>query len=166
VPEFEQKGRAHASGRLAVDDGASTAAIHDGYTKIVHVRAPIKTVFDLLATLDGIRAWWEGSVTGNASEQGGLRFSLPDSDDYTQMRVDSLIIPNDVEWSVLEDSGYEGQWNGTRILFHLDEDVDGLCTLALHHEGMTPALDCFTDCSSGWDRHLDRIRISAEMALE
>jgi hypothetical protein len=132
------------------------------YSKHIAVQAPVDALFATVATLKGIRAWWEGSVSGNADEQGELRFSLHDSDDYTQMRVDSVVFPTDVVWSVLEDSGYGGEWIGTSILFHIDEDVDGSCMLTLHHQGLTPALDCFGDCSSGWDRHLQRIRDAAE----
>jgi activator of Hsp90 ATPase-like protein len=145
-----------------MDDEAVAADVPDSYTKAIHIGARIDAVFERVATLDGIKAWWEGSVTGNASEEGGLRFSLPDSDDYTEMKVDSVVVPNDVAWSVLEDSGYGGEWMGTVIHFHLDEDLDGSCVLTLHHEGLTPALDCFMDCRTGWDRHLDRIRQSAE----
>jgi uncharacterized protein YndB with AHSA1/START domain len=140
----------------------ATESMQGDYTKAISIRAPIGTVFPMLASLDGIGSWWEGSVTGNAAEQGELRFSLPDSDDYTQIIVDSVIVPSDVAWSVLEDNGFGGEWMGTSITFHIEEDVDGSCTLTLHHRGMTPALDCFVDCRSGWDRHLDRIRRNAE----
>ena len=140
--------------------------VPDSYAKAIHLRAPIQSIFAMIATLEGIRAWWEGSVTGNASEQGSLRFSLPDSDDYTQIRVDGVTFPSDVAWSVIEDSGFGGEWMGTNILFHLDEDVDGSCVLTLHHDGLTPALDCFIDCRSGWDRHLEGIRKGAETTSE
>jgi uncharacterized protein YndB with AHSA1/START domain len=138
--------------------------MQSNYTKAISVEAPISTVFAMLATLEGIRSWWEGTVAGDASEQGELRFALPDSDDYTKISVDSVTVPNDIAWSVLEDSGFGGEWMGTSIFFHLEEDVDGSCTLTLHHRGMTPALDCFVDCQSGWDRHLAQIRHNAEAA--
>jgi uncharacterized protein YndB with AHSA1/START domain len=142
----------------------ATESMQGDYTKAISIRAPIGTVFAMLATLEGISSWWEGSVTGDASEQGGLRFSLSDSDDYAHMSVDSVIAPSDVAWSVLEDSGFGGEWMGTSIRFHIEEDVDGSCVLTLHHQGMTPALDCFVDCKTGWDRHLGRMRDNAEAA--
>jgi len=148
-----------------MEDRATAASTQDtNYTKAIPIKAPIDTIFAMLATIEGINAWWDGSATGNASEQGELRFSLPDSDDYTQMKVESVIFPTDIAWSVLEDSGYGGEWIGTSILFHIEEDVDGSCTLTLHHQGLTPALDCFGDCASGWDRHLQGIRENAETA--
>lgn len=148
------------------DRPATWASTPDSYTRTVLIRAPIQTIFAMLATLEGIRTWWEGSVTGTASEHGDLRFSFPDSDDYTQVRVDRVTYPSDVAWLVIEDSGFGGEWMGTSILFHLDEDVDGSCMLTLHHDGLTPALDCFIDCRSGWDRHLEGIQKGAEMTSD
>ncbi|MET0582656.1 MAG: SRPBCC domain-containing protein [Pseudoxanthomonas sp.] len=148
-------------------DRAATENTQDtNYSKAIHIEALIESVYAAIATLEGINAWWDGSVSGDASEQGELRFSLHDSDDYTQMKVDSAIFPTDVAWSVLEDSGYGGEWIGTSILFHIEEDVDGSCTLTLHHQGLTPTLDCFGDCKSGWDRHLEKIRENAELASQ
>lgn len=142
----------------------ATESAQDNYIKAISIAAPMDSIFAMLATLEGISSWWEGSVTGDASERGELRFSLPDSDDYTRISVDSVIVPTDVAWSVLEDSGFGGEWMGTRIVFHVEEDVDGSCVLTLHHQGMTPALDCFVDCKTGWDRHLGRMRENAEAA--
>ena len=148
------------------DQPRAMASAPNSYTKTIGIRAPIQTIFAMVATLEGIRAWWEGSVKGNASEHGGLSFLLPDSDDYTQIRVDGVTFPSDVAWSVVEDSGFGGEWMGTSILFHLDEDIDGTCVLTLHHDGLTPALDCFIDCKSGWNRHLEEIRAGAEMTSQ
>lgn len=148
------------------DRAPATSATDTNYTQAIHISAPIETIFAMLASVDGINSWWDGVATGQASEQGELRFAIPDSDDYTQMKVESVIFPTDVAWSVLEDSGYGGEWIGTSILFHLEEDVDGSCTLTLHHQGLTPALDCFGDCKSGWNRHLGKIRDNAEAVTQ
>jgi uncharacterized protein YndB with AHSA1/START domain len=39
------------------------------YSKSIHIMAPIESVFTTIATLEGIDAWWDGSVSGNAAEQ-------------------------------------------------------------------------------------------------
>ena len=134
------------------------------YAKRIQIKAPIELVFEAVSTLEGISSWWDGPVSGDASEHGELRFAVADSDDYALMKVDSVIFPTDVAWSVIEDSGYGGEWINTAILFHLEEDIDGSCTLVLHHQGLTPALDCYSDGQSGWDHHLQNIRIRAEAA--
>ena len=146
-----------------MDDVATSIDKEDAsYAKRIEIMAPIELVFEAVSTLEGIGGWWDGSVSGDASEHGEIHFAVADSDDYALMKVDSVIFPTDVAWSVIEDSGYGGEWINTAILFHLEEDIDGSCALVLHHQGLTPALDCYSDCQSGWDHHLQNIRIKAE----
>ena len=148
-----------------MDDVSKSIEKEDGsYARRIEIRAPIELVFEAVSTLEGIRGWWDGSISGDAGEHGELRFAIADSDDYALMKVDSVIFPTDVAWSVIEDSGYGGEWINTAILFHMEEDIDGSCALVLHHQGLTPALDCYGDCQTGWDRHLQSIRIKAEAA--
>lgn len=132
------------------------------YFKKISIDAPSDTVFKLLTTLEGIGSWWQGTVGGEPGEGGELRFGTTDSDDYTQVEVTSLVSPSEVAWRVLEDNGYAGEWNDTTILFHLQEDLDGSTLLSLSHQGLTPVLDCFSDCVEGWSDHLRRIKRQAE----
>lgn len=148
------------------DVGTSIDKEDASYTKRIEIHAPIALVFEALSTLEGIRGWWDGSISGDPAEHGELRFAVADSDDYALMKVDSVIFPTDVAWSVIEDSGYGGEWISTAILFHLEEDIDGSCALVLRHQGLIPALDCYSDCQSGWDHHLQNIRIKAEAASD
>ena len=134
------------------------------YSSRIHIQAPVDQVFALLTTLEGIHAWWEGSVSGNPAELGELRFGIHDSDDYTRVEVTATVFPTDVVWSVLEDSGYGGEWLNTSMVFHLQEELDASTVLSLHHQGLTPLLDCYADCASGWDQQLQDIKQAAESA--
>lgn len=132
------------------------------YSNRIHIQAPVDRVFALLTTLEGIKTWWEGTVSGDPAELGELRFGIHDSDDYTQVQVAGTSFPTDVAWSVLEDSGYGGEWLNTSIVFHLQEELDASTGLVLHHQGLTPLLDCFADCATGWDQRLQDIKQAAE----
>jgi len=132
------------------------------YSSRIHIQAPVDQVFALLTTLEGIQAWWKGSVSGDPAELGELRFGIHDSDDYTRIEVTARVFPTDVAWSVLEDSGYGGEWLNTSMAFHLQEELDASTLLSLHHQGLTPLLDCYADCASGWDQHLQDIKQAAE----
>ena len=135
-----------------------------GYSRHIPIQAPVDRVFALLTTLEGIRTWWEGQVSGDPAELGELRFGLHDSDDHARVQVSGTLFPTDVAWSVLEDNGYGGEWLDSSIRFHLQEELDASTTLSLHHHGLTPLLDCYEDCATGWDRRLQDIRQAAESA--
>jgi uncharacterized protein YndB with AHSA1/START domain len=134
------------------------------YSSRIHIQAPVDRVFALLTTLEGIQAWWEGNVSGDPTELGELQFGVHDSDDHTRVQVTGTAFPTDVAWSVLDDSGYGGEWSDTSMQFHLQEELDASTFLSLRHRGLTPLLDCYADCASGWDRRLQDIRQAAESA--
>lgn len=134
------------------------------YSRRIQIQAPIERVFALLTTLEGIQSWWEGKVSGDPTELGELSFGIHGSDDHTRVQVTGTVSPTDVAWSVLEDSGYGGEWLDTSMAFHLQEELDASTLLSMHHQGLTPLLDCYADCASGWDRRLQEIRQAAESA--
>ncbi|RYI20211.1 MAG: SRPBCC domain-containing protein [Acetobacteraceae bacterium] len=137
-------------------------AVAEDYSRRIQIQAPIDRVYALLTTLEGIAVWWEGHVSGDPGELGELRFGVADSDDYTRVQVAGASFPSDVAWLVLEDSGYGALTLDTSMVFHLQEELDASTSLAFHHQGLTPLLDCFADCATGWDRRLERIKRVAE----
>ena len=138
------------------------AGAGEDYARRLSIQAPIDRVYALLTTLEGIEAWWEGRVSGDPGELGELRFGAEDSDDYARIQVAGASFPSDVAWSVLEDSGYGDQVLDTTMVFHLQEELDASTCLTFRHQGLTPLLDCFVDCTTGWDHRLERIKRVAE----
>ena len=69
------------------------------------------------------------------------------------MRVDKLERPLVVQWTALS---YEPlpNWVGTTLSFDITPDEHGGSTLTLKHTGLTPHLDCYSDCSRGWEHFM------------
>jgi hypothetical protein len=77
------------------------------------------------------------------------------------MRVDEAAEPELVVWTCLENSGHP-EWEGTRIIFELDDNEHEASLLRFRHEGLIPRLDCYLVCESGWDHFLVSIADYAE----
>jgi len=56
-------------------------------------------------------------------------------------------------WTVLE-CMFLPDWAGTRPRFELTPRETGGCELRFRHQGLTPQLECFSMCRSGWDHYL------------
>ncbi|EQA37263.1 hypothetical protein LEP1GSC047_4162 [Leptospira inadai serovar Lyme str. 10] len=41
------------------------------------------------------------------------------------------------------------EWANTKLIFDLNEK-DGVTELNFTHDGLTPDLECYTDCEEGW----------------
>jgi uncharacterized protein YndB with AHSA1/START domain len=117
------------------------------YEATVRVSASVDEVFDALTTLEGLSSWWT-PATGQATAGGELTFTFgPQA--TAVMRVDMAERGVGVRWTntecVVED------WVGTEQDFAIDALSDGGTEIRFRHIGLTPQLECYGDCESGWN---------------
>lgn len=123
-------------------------------TMTLSLTKPASAVFD---AINDVKAWWcnefEGSST-NPGDEFDVRFG---NVHYSRQRVIEMIPNKEIVWlvtaselSFLED---KTEWNNTRIEFDI---VEGNNKTEIHftHHGLTPALQCFKDCTNGWNQFL------------
>ena len=138
----------------------SLEGLDQDYQLRLTLSAPADVVFDALTTIDGLGAWWV-PVTGDGLAGGELRFSFGPSSQAV-MRVDVADRGVGVRWTnlacVVED------WVGTTLRFDIEETPEGT-ELAFRHAGLTPRLECFADCKSGWDRYIPSLRDYVETGV-
>jgi uncharacterized protein YndB with AHSA1/START domain len=128
------------------------------YQARVAIDAPPDAVFDALTTLDGLAAWWT-TVTGNGLAGGELTFHFgPESE--AVMRVDVAERGVEVRWT--NTACMMADWVGTTVRFELAETSSGTTELHFRHAGLTPRLECFADCKSGWDHFIPSLRAYVE----
>ncbi|HEY0814214.1 MAG TPA: SRPBCC domain-containing protein [Pseudonocardia sp.] len=129
------------------------------YEARVTIDAPPEAVFAALTTLDGLAAWW-APVTGDGATGGELRFVFS-FDVPLRMRVKEAREASLVQWTC-EECAWLPDWVGTTISFTLTARAGGGCDLVFRHHGLTPRLECFQDCKSGWDHFLPSLRAYVE----
>jgi uncharacterized protein YndB with AHSA1/START domain len=122
----------------------------DDYVATRSFAAPPAAVFDALTTLPGLSGWW-APVTGSGATGGELTFSFYGTTKV--IRVDAADAPSRVRWTVLEDD-MTPDWDGTSIAFDVTADEGRGTRLDFVHKGLTPQLECFDQCSTGWTFYL------------
>jgi uncharacterized protein YndB with AHSA1/START domain len=132
--------------------------LNQDYESRMTIRASTDAVFDALTTLEGLAAWWT-PVTGDGLTGGELTFSFsPEA--RAVMRVDAAERGVGVRWTslacVVED------WVGTTVHFDFEATPAGGTKLRFRHAGLTPRLECFSDCKSGWDHFIPSLRAYVE----
>lgn len=132
-----------------------------GYTQRLTVRASDRDVFRSLATLEGLRGWWTPLVTGSPNAGGALRFKFKGLAEHIDMRVDESLELVRVAWTCKVHSSLP-EWSGTRISFDIEAMGADRCRLRLKHMGLVPTLECYADCSLGWEHFLSSIALYAE----
>jgi uncharacterized protein YndB with AHSA1/START domain len=110
-----------------------------------------EAVFDALTSGDALaRWWWAPGVTGSGAAGGELTLMFAGME--TRIRVDETDRPARVRWTVLVSEPLP-DWVGTRITFDIAPAGEGAVLYFTHH-GLTPQLECFTQCYAGWTQYL------------
>jgi uncharacterized protein YndB with AHSA1/START domain len=128
------------------------------YRARVTLTASPDVVFEALTTTEGLTSWWT-PVTGDGLTGGELTFSFGPAAEAV-MRVDAAERGVGVRWTslacIVED------WVGTTVHFDIEATPAGGTELRFRHAGLTPRLECYSDCKSGWDHFIPSLRAYVE----
>jgi uncharacterized protein YndB with AHSA1/START domain len=128
----------------------------DDYANQVHLSASAERVFEILTTAAEFASWW-APATGSATEAGELRIAFDGIEDPLVLRVKQARRPSTVIWEV-EACAFLPDWVGTTPTFTLSESHTGGCDLRFRHDGLSPRLECYDMCRTGWDQYLPSLR--------
>ena len=120
---------------------------------IIHrigITAPMKRVYDAVATVDGVARWWTEESTGEGRVGGKIAFTFRSPDGELKgrmvMQVRTLDGPNAVRWRCTE--GPE-EWIGTDVTFDLSQQ-DGQTIVIFGHRNWREAVEFTAHCSMKW----------------
>ncbi len=136
----------------------SVEGLDQDYESRLTLNASADIVFDALTTVEGLAGWWT-PVTGVGLTGGELRFSFAPGANAV-MRVDAAERGVEVRWTTL--ACHLQDWVGTTVHFDLEATQAGGTELHFCHAGLTPRLECFSDCKSGWDHFIPSLQAYVE----
>jgi uncharacterized protein YndB with AHSA1/START domain len=100
----------------------------------VDIDADPDTVFNALATSDGLASFWTPNVSGTPEQGATLEFGFEPAPVDLQIRVEQLAPGRLVAWSC---PGPWPGWEGTTIRWALGESPDADTRVVLSHGGWT-----------------------------
>jgi uncharacterized protein YndB with AHSA1/START domain len=113
----------------------------------VVISAPLASVYEAVATADGISEWWtRDGVRGESSEGSRLQFFFGQPQPAAVMDVTRLDSGGHVDWTCVEGAD---EWVGTRIAFDLTAKDDETVVL-FAHAGWREPVDFMAHCSARW----------------
>jgi uncharacterized protein YndB with AHSA1/START domain len=130
-------------------DAAATPPVAD-YHATINVAAAPDRVFDALTSPAAISNWW---VTASGGGTAGDELIIHFGDTRAIFHVAEAERASRVRWAVLN-CEIEHDGDGTKIIFDLGPAPDGSTRVDFRHAGLTPQLECFEDCRSGWTQAL------------
>lgn len=103
--------------------------------------------------ISNVPAWWGITFRGNAEKQDDQFIVTMGGDSFFNFTVTELIPGKRVVWLVTDCNmpwySDKKEWAHTKLIFDLTEH-NGVTDLTFTHEGLTPDVECYTDCAPGW----------------
>jgi hypothetical protein len=108
---------------------------------------------EAIKRISNVPGWWGVTFTGSSEKQGDAFVVRMTKDSFFNFTVEELAPGKRIAWLVTDCYmpwySDKTEWTGTRLLFDLLER-DGITAVNFTHEGLTPAVECYKDCESGW----------------
>lgn len=125
-----------------------------------------KTPEEVFQLLLSVKQWWYGlyeeTIKGDSRKiNDEFTFHAGGGAHYSKQKLTALVPNKKIEWLVTDSKftfvSEEREWVNTK--FYFDILTEGKKTkVTFTHEGLTPAMECYKDCSSGWTAYLDKLK--------
>lgn len=126
----------------------------DNYSVSFTVDAAPATVFN---HINNVSKWWTEDLEGNSQKTGDV-FTVRFGDVHISTQQLMEVIPDrKVAWLVtgsrLNFIKDQQEWNNTTIIFEITSQ-DNKTLLKFTHAGLVPGIECYKDCTKGWDYYI------------
>lgn len=123
-----------------------------------------KAVFALLLN---IKKWWSGiygeTITGKSQKiNDEFSFSAGEGMHFTKQKLIELIPYKKIVWEVIASnlSFLENpkEWEHTKLRFDILEKAGNKTKVTFTHQGLSPEIECYEQCSNAWTQYLNNLR--------
>ena len=108
---------------------------------------------EAIKRISNVAAWWGITFSGSSEKQNDQFIVKMGGDSFFNFTVTELIPCKKIVWLVTDCNmpwySDKKEWANTKLIFDLTEN-NGVTDLHFTHEGLTPDVECYTDCAPGW----------------
>lgn len=115
---------------------------------------------EVFSAINNVSQWWTENIKGKSHALNDS-FTVQFEDIHLSTQKLIEIVPDKkVVWQVTDsDLSFlkkRDEWTGTTIVFEIVPQGNQT-TLVFTHIGLTPVIECFKDCSNGWNYYINSL---------
>ncbi|GGD75445.1 hypothetical protein GCM10011514_44210 [Emticicia aquatilis] len=124
----------------------------------------------IFSKLLDITAWWSGvygeTIIGESNKVGDeFTFEAGGGMHKSKQKLIELLPNQKIVWQVIDSNlsflSNPSEWTNSKLIFEL-ESQNNKTKVRFTHDGLTPSIECYEACSTGWSAYMKRF--SEQMA--
>ncbi|HVM88736.1 MAG TPA: hypothetical protein VMT76_11155 [Puia sp.] len=123
------------------------------YQACITVNADAKDAFEKIAK---VNEWWASNIEGNTQKKGNV-FTVRFGETFVTFKIAEAVPGKKTVWHVTDCYLHwikdKKEWNDTKVVFTISEKHKETI-IDMEHIGLTPAVECYTNCEKGWDFYI------------
>jgi Activator of Hsp90 ATPase homolog 1-like protein len=106
--------------------------------------------------ISDVSSWWTKNFKGSANQLGDT-FSVHFGETWSSFEIVELVPDQKIVWYVKDCNLHwlkdKKEWKGTRVLWEI-VPINGATEIHMTHLGLKPGIECFDDCTIGWNHYV------------